>query len=120
MPILALSAGRDTALLQTRNAILASLGCSVVAASSAPALVNEFFVCDFDVLVLCHSVPALEREKVLRMVEHYRPSAAAIVVTPAFDSMPRISNHHQVRWVAPEPEELAAALQECFPQISLR
>ena len=113
MGILVLSAGRDPILLQTRNEILASIGCSVDPASSGPELINRFFDGDHDLLVLCHSIPREERRKVLRMVKTYRPSMHAVVVGDSVEAED-IPFHLEVRSVSAEPEALIAAVRSYF------
>jgi hypothetical protein len=118
--VLALSAGRDLILLTTRNELLKSIGCTVVSASSSSDLINEFFGRDFDLIVLCHTIPQEERRKVLLMIRHYRGSTPTLIVSGEFDgdyksSMPRFG---QV--VRPEPHDLVYAVKASFPGISLQ
>jgi CheY-like chemotaxis protein len=81
MTVLVLSAGRDPLLLRTRKEVLESLGCTVVSAASRTDLVNEFFSRDFDMIVLCHSIPPDERRRLLDLVKHYRPTTPVLLVS---------------------------------------
>lgn len=115
MGILVLSAGRDPILLHTRNEVLASIGCSVDKATSGPELIDRFFDGDYDLLVLCHSIPREERRKVLRMIKTYRPSMPAVVVGDRVE-VEDIPFQLDVRSVSAEPVALIAAVRSYFPQ----
>jgi hypothetical protein len=118
--VLALSAGRDPILLGTRNELLKSIGCIVVSASSSADLVNEFFGRDFDVIVLCHTIPPEERRKVLLMIRHYRESTPTMIVSGEYDSDYKGSMPRCGKVVPPEPHELVSAIRGSFPGISLQ
>lgn len=117
MPLSLLSAGRDPILVKTRNQVLASLGCSVTPALTSAELVNRFFDGDYDLLVLCHTIPPEERRKVLRMVKVYRPSMHVVVVGDLLDdSFADVPLHLEVRNVAHTPEALVEAVRSVFPE----
>jgi len=56
-----LSAGRDRPLLFTRNRVLEEAGYNVTAATTSAETVERFFTGDFDLVILCHSIPIEER-----------------------------------------------------------
>jgi CheY-like chemotaxis protein len=69
MPLtLVLSVGLDPVLLATRNQVLKSAGYIVVSAASVAEAVDRFRSGDFDLLVLCHSIPAIERGRLTCLI----------------------------------------------------
>lgn len=59
---LVLSVGLDPELLNTRNLVLQSAGYSVVRAFSLKAAVDCFRTFDFDLVLLCQSIPTKEKD----------------------------------------------------------
>jgi len=57
-----LSVGLDPQLLETRNLVLQSAGYIFVSAYSIKEAVERFQQGDFDLVLLCHSVPAKEKD----------------------------------------------------------
>jgi CheY-like chemotaxis protein len=56
-----LAVGQDPELLESRSAILRAAGCVTVQASSISDAIKQFMAGDFDLVLLCHSIPAPER-----------------------------------------------------------
>jgi hypothetical protein len=75
-----LSAGRDRPLLYTRNRVLEEAGYSVTPATTSAETVERFFTGDFDLVVLCHSIPIEERERIAMLVHNHSPSTPVIVL----------------------------------------
>jgi hypothetical protein len=75
-----LSAGRDRPLLFTRNRVLEEASYNVTATSTAADTVEKFFAGDFDLVILCHSIPLEERERVATLVHMHSPSTPVIVL----------------------------------------
>lgn len=75
-----LSAGRDRALLFTRNRVLEEAGYSVTPATTSAETVERFFTGDFDLVILCHSIPIEERERIAMLVHNHSPSTPVIVL----------------------------------------
>ena len=65
---LILSAGFDPELLDTRNLILQSAGYTVVPANSMLETVNSFRDGDFDLVLLCRSIPVQEKERLTNWI----------------------------------------------------
>jgi CheY-like chemotaxis protein len=64
MPLtLVLSIGFDQALLKTRNLVLQSSGYVVESALSLKEAIDRFQSGDFDLVLLCHSVPRKDRDR---------------------------------------------------------
>jgi hypothetical protein len=75
-----LSAGRDRPLLYTRNRVLEEAGYIVTATSTAAETVEKFFAGDFDLVILCHSIPLEERERIATLVSMHSPSTPVIAL----------------------------------------
>src|SRR3954470_9594048 len=75
-----LSAGRDRPLLFTRNRVLEEAGYSVTSTFTAADTVENFFAGDFDLVILCHSIPLEERERIAQLVHMHSPSTPVIVL----------------------------------------
>jgi DNA-binding response OmpR family regulator len=65
---LVLSVGRDPELLGTRNLVLHSAGYIVVSAASIKEAVDRFADGDFDLVILCHSIPPRERKRLTFLI----------------------------------------------------
>lgn len=74
---LVLSVGLDAELLGVRNFVLQSQGYYVVPAYSVKEAVERFLSGDFDLVLLCHSIPGEERERLARLI---RASGARVPV----------------------------------------
>jgi CheY-like chemotaxis protein len=57
-----LAVGFDSSLMRTRSLVLQSAGHIVESASSLKEAVDRFRVGDFDLVLLCHSIPIKDRE----------------------------------------------------------
>ncbi len=60
--IVILSVGYDPLLSNTRGRVLGTGGYTVVPAVSLQLAVSEFLQRDFDLVILCHSIPIGDRE----------------------------------------------------------
>jgi CheY-like chemotaxis protein len=58
-----LSVGMDTDLLSSRNLVLQSVGYSVVSAHSIKEAADRFQAADFDLVLLCQTIPTQERDR---------------------------------------------------------
>jgi CheY-like chemotaxis protein len=68
MPGIVLAIGFDPSLMTSRSLVLRSAGHAVVEASSLKEAVDQFQSGDFDLVLLCHSVPATERERLTSLI----------------------------------------------------
>jgi DNA-binding response OmpR family regulator len=123
MAVAVLSGGRDPLLLTMRNEVLSRYGCVVTEASSPNDLVNLFFAGDYDLLLLCHSIPAEERRCLLWLAHKFRPSLTVIVVTDTeeYRHRPRQEKRKvdQYLKIPPYPDALVRAVTSAFPRLSL-
>jgi CheY-like chemotaxis protein len=63
-----LAVGTDPSLLKTRNLVLQSAGYMVESASSVKEAVDRFQSGDFDLVLLCHSVPKKDRDRLTSLI----------------------------------------------------
>jgi hypothetical protein len=69
MPLtLVLSVGPDASLLGARNRVLLAAGYLIESASSLNEAAYRFLTGDFDLVILCHSVPTRERERLTCLI----------------------------------------------------
>ena len=69
MPLgVVLAVGSNRLLMSTRILVLQSAGYIVESASSLQDAVDRFHVGDFDIVLLCHSVPAEDRDRLARSI----------------------------------------------------
>lgn len=74
---LVLAIGFDLSLMTIRSLVLRSAGYAVVEASSLKEAVDHFQSGDFDLVLLCHSVPAGDRERLTSLI---RASGSSIPI----------------------------------------
>jgi CheY-like chemotaxis protein len=75
-----LSLGLDPVLLQTRSEVLRAAGYLVHTATSTDAAIQMLVSGDLDLVVICHSLPARERSRVIAAIKAAKPSAKVLVV----------------------------------------
>ena len=63
-----LSVGLDSSTLFKRNLLLQSAGHSVISSSSLKEAVNRLQTGDLDLILLCHSIPATDRERMTCLI----------------------------------------------------
>lgn len=80
MPIMVLDAGRDPHHSKKRDQVLSAAGYKVVTAHNSPEIINNFFNGDFDVVILCNSLPNDERRRLAGIIKSYSPSTPVIVL----------------------------------------
>jgi CheY-like chemotaxis protein len=68
---LVLAVGRDPVLLETRSQVLQGAGYTVVPELSLKKAVVRFRDGDFDVVLLCHSIPGVDRERLVRSIREH-------------------------------------------------
>jgi CheY-like chemotaxis protein len=69
MPLsVVLAVGTDPSLLETRSLVLRSAGYTVESASSVKEAVERFQSGNFDLVLLCHSVPRKDRGRLTSLI----------------------------------------------------
>jgi CheY-like chemotaxis protein len=86
-----LAVGHDPLLSETRSSILRAAGYLVESASSIGQAIDLFRDGDFDLVVLCHSIPAQERDLFLRLIRAYGSSVPIVCIAPISDRHPETS-----------------------------
>lgn len=81
MPFLILSAGRDPDLLKARNAALQAQGYRVAAAFDSDEVVDKLLNGDFDLVLLCHTMPDEDRRRLARIIGSYSPSTPVVFIS---------------------------------------
>ena len=76
-----LSVGLDSGLLRARNLVLQSAGYIVVSAHSVKEAVGQFQVGDFDLVLLCQTIPAKERDGLTWWMRASRPGTPVVSVS---------------------------------------
>ncbi len=76
-----LSIGLDPDLLRTRNLVLHSAGYTVVSAYSVKEAVDRFQAGDFDLVLLCQTLPAKERDGLTWWMRASSPGTPVVTVS---------------------------------------
>jgi CheY-like chemotaxis protein len=106
MPFLILSAGRDPDLLKARNAALMAQGYRVAAASDSCEVVDKLLNGDFDLVLLCHTMPEEDRRRLARIISSHTPSTPVVFISK--NSCETISG--DARAVQCHPDQVLATL----------
>lgn len=108
MPFLILSAGRDPELMKQRNAQLLAAGFKVASATNSCEVVEKLLNGDFDLVLLCDSMPEQDRERLARIVSSYTPSTPVVLICSAEQAKQAFSGGP----VKCHPEQLLATVAE--------
>lgn len=104
--VLVLSFSIDPTLLETRNRILKDAGYTVIPAFSTEDAENKFLEGDFDLAILCHSIPTHDRQYLSQIIHQRSPSTPVILISGArFERDPHID-----AIISNDPEQLLAKL----------
>jgi CheY-like chemotaxis protein len=79
-----LMVGRDRVLVETRSQVLRTAGYIVVLAFNPRHAIDEFVKGDFDLVLLCHSIPCDARERLASVLREHT-SRTPIVSVASFD-----------------------------------
>ncbi|HTW82119.1 MAG TPA: hypothetical protein VME23_21420 [Terracidiphilus sp.] len=103
-----LSVGLDRELLGTRNLVLQSAGYTVVAAYSVKEAVDRLQGGDFDLVLLCQSIPANERDRLSRWIRASGSRIPAVSVSAKL----RLSDAFSGVTVDSDPDALLRGVRE--------
>jgi DNA-binding response OmpR family regulator len=112
MPFLLLSAGHDPDLLKQRNAQLAAAGFKVASASHSCEVVDKLLNGDFDLVLLCDSMPDEDRRRLARIIRSYSPSTPVVLIS----SEESAQCEPGIQTVKCHPEQLLAAVAASLPR----
>ena len=105
---LILNVGQDPELLRTRSLILRAQGYGVESCSIGEAI-HRFRAGDFDLVILCHSVPQREREQLILLIRDCGCSTPVLFVAAASADCPdRLANASS----RSEPQELLQSIRD--------
>lgn len=110
MPLIILSAGRDAQIALKRSEALQSFGYHTVTASTASEVIHKLFNGDFDVVILCNSLPDAERRKLAGIVKSYSPSTPVIIVA----DIPGAQYDYGTQTASGAPADLVDAIEKAF------
>jgi DNA-binding response OmpR family regulator len=79
-----LMVGRDRVLVETRSQVLRTSGYVVVPAFTLGQAMDEFLQGDFDLVLLCHSIPENARERLVDVLRKHT-SRTPIVSVASFE-----------------------------------
>lgn len=83
-----LSAGHNSALLRSRNAVIQAAGYQVVTTKESSMLLDLASKRHFDAVVLCNSIPAPLRKNIARELKELKPSLPLVMICTA-DEQPQ-------------------------------
>ena len=92
MPEIVLAVGFDPSLMTIRDLVLQSAGYAVVEASSLKEAVDHFQSGDFDLVLLCHSVPAGDRERLASLIRASGSRIPIVSIAGSFGECDAFSN----------------------------
>ena len=76
-----LSVGPVPELLTTRNAVLRRAGFEVQTSLDLNEALGLFLNGDFDTALLCHAIPARDKERFVRLLKDHKPLTPVVVMT---------------------------------------
>ena len=82
--IVVLAVGYDRLLLESRSRVLNTGGYTVVPVLSLKLAVTEFLQKNFDLIVLCHSIPTGDRECLVYLFRERSPNVPIVFVSAGF------------------------------------
>jgi CheY-like chemotaxis protein len=77
---LILSVCLDSSLLETRKLVLESAGYLAVSVTSVEEAVSRFLAADFDLVLLGHSIPTRDRERMTHLIRASRPTTPVVFI----------------------------------------
>lgn len=80
MPFVILSAGRDSGLLKKRNTALVSKGYKIASALDPSESVDKLLNGDFDLVLLCDSMPDADHRRLAHIITSYSPSTPVVLI----------------------------------------
>ena len=108
---LILAVGQDPMILNTRISILRGAGYAVESATSVEEAINHFRSGDFDLIILCHTIPPEERRHIARLIRDSGSPAPVLYVQPLVEpSMDGLAD----AIIGSHPDELLHGVEEAL------
>ena|ERR1044071_2693087 len=105
---LVLMVGLDRTLAETRSKVLQHAGYTVECAFSFTQAIDRFLAGDFDLVLLCHSIPAESRERLTRRLREHTSRTPIITVAAFMGQRDPFAD----ATIDNDPAELITGLQE--------
>ena len=108
--VVVLAVGYDPLLLETRSRVLQSAGYTVTSVRSLKQAVSQLLEGDFDLVVLCHSIPEGDRQRFASLIRRHtlRTPVVFVSATPGqLDSSADVT-------VENDPNDLVSGLREAL------
>lgn len=106
--VMVLAIGRDPVLLQTRSQVLEAAGYTVVSELSLKNAVAKYTEGDFDLVLLCHSIPAKDRELLTQLLRQHTLRTPIVTIAAALCGLDSFTD----ATIGNDPKELLAGLRE--------
>lgn len=104
-------AGEERVLLETRRRVLESIGVTVVTAAGAREALEQIPGLQFDLAILCHSLPSNSRKGVAAALRSTNPAAPILLVGRGAAGMAACEATDMDAIVDPHPERLTETLR---------
>lgn len=105
-----LNVGQDPMLLDTRSIILRSAGYTVESAWSVKQAVTQFLAGDFDGVILCHSIPVKDRDRLTCLIR----ASGSLTPVIAVSESPSQCDSFADATIEPDPKKLLRGIKEVF------
>ena len=105
---LVLAVGHDPVLLETRSQVLQGAGYTVIPELSLKKAVARFREGDFDLVLLCHSIPAQDRERLTQLLRQHASRTPIVSVSTNVCDLDSFAD----AMVGNDPGELLTGLRE--------
>ena len=106
---LILAVGHDRELLGTRSAILQTAGCVAIPAFSMNEAIEHFMANDFDLVLLCHTIAAPDRDRLTSMIRATGSLTPIITIAPLTS---HISDAVADATIAADPEGFLRGIED--------
>jgi DNA-binding response OmpR family regulator len=105
---LVLMVGRDPLLMETRAKVLQQAGYTVESSLSFTEAIDKFLAGDFDLVLLCHSIPVEARERLTRRLREHTSRTPIISVASSVGQ----HDHFVDATIESDPDELITCIRE--------
>lgn len=104
--------GRDRILIETRAKVMQLAGYTVESTVSFTQAIDKFLAGDFDLVVLCHSIPMEARERLTRRLREHTSRTPIISIAASIGQNDPFSD----ATIQSDPGELITGIQEIVSQ----
>jgi CheY-like chemotaxis protein len=108
--ILVLAIGHDPLLLETRSQVLQAAGYTVIPELSLKKALAKFREGDFDLVLLCHSIPAQDRQRLVRLIREHTSRTPIVSVATTLGQHDLFADGT----LQSDPNELLKGLHDIF------